>query len=214
MVKVCIIGSGNLAQHLITAFANSDSTELVQVFSRDISKISHLIAPESSTNDYNALAEADVYIISVTDSAIAEVSKNFPFSNRFVVHTSGSLSVEALDARNRRGVFYPLQTFTKNKPVNFREIPICIEAENEADYKLLEQVAQAISNHMYRISSGQRKALHVAAVFVNNFTNHLYDIGNRICDENQIPFDILKPFFYKKHNNIWLLTPSQAKPGP
>jgi predicted short-subunit dehydrogenase-like oxidoreductase (DUF2520 family) len=181
MVKVTVIGSGNVAQHLVTAFANSDSTELVQVFSRDISKISHLVSENHAIDDLALLTPADVYIISVTDAAISEVSRNLPFTNQLVVHTSGSMSTEVLDSKNRNGVFYPLQTFTKNKPVNFTDIPLCLEAELASDYAILEETARAISNQIYNIGSEQRKAVHVAAVFVNNFTNHLYQLADDIC---------------------------------
>lgn len=214
MVKVCIIGSGNVAQHLITAFANSGSTELVQVFVRDKSKVAHLVAAEIATDDLNALAEADLYIIAVSDGAIAEVSASFPFSGRLVAHTSGSVPIGAIDGKNRRAVFYPLQTFTKNKPVNFKEIPICIEVEHQADYAVLEQTAAAISSVIYPIDSSQRKALHVAAVFVSNFTNHLYQIGSEICEQNNIPFDILKPLIAETANKVRLLSPRDAQTGP
>lgn len=214
MVKVCIIGSGNVAQHLITAFANSDSAALVQVFARDASKVAHLLPRENITDTLANLADADLYIISVTDSAIDAVSAGLPFSGKLVAHTSGSVSVEAIDGKNRKAVFYPLQTFSKNKPVNFKEVPLCIEARHEPDYILLEQAAKAVSDQLYRIDSTQRKALHVAAVFVNNFTNHLYQIGNEICDDNAIPFDILKPLIAETANKIRLLSPSAAQTGP
>lgn len=214
MVKVCIIGSGNVAQHLIAAFANSGSTDLVQVFARDASKVSHLLPHSAITDNLTDLADADLYIISVTDSAIADVSAGLPFSGRLVAHTSGSVPIDAIDGKNRKGVFYPLQTFSKNKPVNFKEIPLCIEAEHEPDYSILEQAAKAISDQLYRIDSKQRKALHVAAVFVNNFTNHLYQIGNEICEDNNIPFDILKPLIAETANKIRLLSPKDAQTGP
>jgi predicted short-subunit dehydrogenase-like oxidoreductase (DUF2520 family) len=97
--------------------------------------------------------------------------------------------LESLDDKNRKGVFYPLQTFSKNKAVDFKTIPLCLEAENKTDLQLLQKIAHSISNAVYEISSEQRKALHIGAVFVNNFVNHLYQIGNEICEKNQIPFD-------------------------
>lgn len=214
MVKVCIIGSGNVAQHLITAFGSSNQAELVQVFSRDVSKVSHLFPVQNITDDYRNLVDADLYIISVTDGAIGEVSRALPFSGKLVAHTSGTVSIDGIDHRNRAGVFYPLQTFSKTKPVNFKEIPMCIEAAHELDYSILENAARAISDHFYRIDSAQRKALHVAAVFVNNFVNHLYEIGSEICAENDIPFDILKPLIAETANKVRLLSPQDAQTGP
>ena len=218
MTKVTIIGSGNVAQHLIVAFQNSQNMgteiDLIQVFSRQKENISHLLDLDKITDDLATLEEADLYIIAVSDDAIADVSSQLPFKNRLVVHTSGSISLDALDNDNRKGVFYPLQTFTKNKDVDFKTIPICLESENATDFQLLEKVAKMISDKVFAINSEQRKALHVAAVFVNNFTNHLYQIGSEICQENQVPFEILKPLIAETAQKIMVLSPEQAQTGP
>jgi predicted short-subunit dehydrogenase-like oxidoreductase (DUF2520 family) len=218
MTKVIIIGSGNVAQHLIVAFQNSQNMgteiDLIQVFSRQKESISHLIDLDKITDDLATLEEADLYIIAVSDDAIADVSSQLPFKNRLVVHTSGSISLNALDNDNRKGVFYPLQTFTKNKDVDFKAIPICLESENATDFQLLEKVAKMISDKVFAINSEQRKALHVAAVFVNNFTNHLYQIGSEICQENQVPFEILKPLIAETAQKIMVLSPEEAQTGP
>jgi predicted short-subunit dehydrogenase-like oxidoreductase (DUF2520 family) len=115
---------------------------------------------------------------------------------------------------NRRGVFYPLQTFTKNKAVEFKTIPICLESENGTDYQVLDRVAKSISEKVFAINSQQRKALHVAAVFVNNFTNHLFQIGHEICRENQVPFEILNPLIVETVQKIMVLSPEEAQTGP
>ena len=218
MVKVVIIGSGNVAQHLIAAFKNAQilgsDIDLIQVYSRQTASVSHLLNLDQITNDLDTLAEADLYIIAVSDDAIGAISSQLPFKNRLVVHTSGSVPLHALDEDNRKGVFYPLQTFTKNKAVDFKIIPICLESENATDYQLLDKVAKSISEKVFAINSEQRKALHVAAVFVNNFTNHLYQIGQEICEENQVPFEILKPLIAETANKIMVLSPEEAQTGP
>lgn len=218
MIKVSIIGSGNVAQHLITTFQNLEKSgteiELVQAFSRKQEALTHLLRPEQISTEFSELQEADLYIISVSDDAIENVSGQLPFKNRLVVHTSGTVPLIALHDNNRKGVFYPLQTFTKGKAVNFKTIPICLEAENPTDYQLLDKVAKSISDKVYAINSDQRKALHVAAVFVNNFTNHLYAIGNDICQENRIPFDILKPLIQETIDKLMMLSPDEAQTGP
>ena len=210
MVNVILIGSGNLAQHLIVAFQNAENSghkiQLIQVFSRQKNTLTHLLHPDKITSDYSELKEADLYIVAVSDDAIATVSSQFPFENRLVVHTSGAVAMDALDNKNRKGVFYPLQTFTKNKAVDFKSIPICLETKQLKDYNTIETVAKSISDAVFTIDSQQRKALHVAAVFVNNFTNHLYQIGNKICDANNIPFAILQP--------LMVLSPKEAQTGP
>ncbi|SDX41582.1 Rossmann-like and DUF2520 domain-containing protein [Flavobacterium degerlachei] len=218
MLKVTIIGSGNVSQHLIAALQKNQNTgneiELVQVYSRKRESITALLDSSKIVTDFNDLVEADLYIIAVSDDAIASVSDQLPFKNRLVVHTSGSVALDSLNNNNRKGVFYPLQTFTKNKEVNFKNIPICLESENSTDFRLLEKVAKSISDKVFAINSQQRKALHVAAVFVNNFTNHLYHLGNEICKDHQVPFDILKPLIQETAQKITTLSPEDAQTGP
>jgi predicted short-subunit dehydrogenase-like oxidoreductase (DUF2520 family) len=214
MLKVVVIGSGNVAQHLIKAFQNSAHAELVQAYARNPEKLAHLLPPEKITQSYTSLATAHVYVISVSDDVIENVSTQLPFEGRLVVHTSGSVPLNQPDNKNRRGVFYPLQTFSKSKEVDFTKIPICLESETKEDYMILEKLAKSISPLTYAISSQQRQALHVAAVFVNNFTNHLYKVGNDICTENSIPFDILKPLIQETADKITMLSPAEAQTGP
>src|SRR6187431_1858621 len=140
MIKITIIGSGNVAQHLLDAFAKSNAVEIIQVFSRTKKHISDNLDSSKIINDWNSLAEADLYIIAVSDDAISEVSSQFPFENRLVVHTSGSAPLASLNDKNRKGVFYPLQTFTKGKAIDFKTIPFCLETQFENDYALLEKV--------------------------------------------------------------------------
>ena len=214
MISIAIIGSGNVAQHLISAFKKAENIEVEQVFARNKNSVSHLIDSSKIVSEIFDLKEADVYIIAVSDNAIAAVSIQIPFQNKLVVHTSGSININDLDDKNRKGVFYPLQTFSKNKSVDFSQIPICLEAQNVADYQMVETVAKSISTVIYPINSEQRKELHVAAVFVNNFVNHLYQIGADICEENKIPFEILKPLIQETAHKIMLLSPNEAQTGP
>ena len=214
MIRITVIGSGNVAQHLIKAFAKSELVEIVQVYARKKEALSSLIEFDKITSDFEELQESDLYIIAVSDKAIADVSKQLPFQNRIVVHTSGAASLDVLDAKNRKGVFYPLQTFSKNKDIDFSIVPLCLEAENTFDFRVLETVAKSISNAVFAINSDQRKALHVAAVFVNNFTNHLYHIGKEICGEHQVPFEILRPLIQETAEKINTLDPVDAQTGP
>lgn len=211
MIKVILLGSGNVAMHLFQAFSKATGVEVVQVFSRTISKD----FPSSiQTSDFTQIFDADIYIICVSDNAIASVSNQLQIENKLVVHTSGSTEFNVLNTKNKRGVFYPLQTFSKNKPVNFKEIPICLETENAEDFEVLQKLASCISNSVTKIDGKQRKALHVSAVFVCNFTNHLYQIGNEICVENNIPFKILQPLIEETAQKIKSLSPQDAQTGP
>ena len=214
MIKVVIIGSGNVAQHLVQAFAKIEEIDVLQVFSRRKDTIVPLLDSNKITSYYADLAEADIYIIAVSDDVIAKVSSQLPFENRLVVHTSGSVPMDSLDKKNRKGIFYPLQTFTKGKEIDFSPIPICLENEYDADFELLEKVAQSISNNVVKCNEKQRKALHISAVFVNNFVNEMYRIGNEICDQNKISFEILKPLILETVNKVMTLSPQEAQTGP
>ncbi len=214
MIKVVIIGSGNVAQHLISSFVTNKAIDVVQVFSRQKEAVSHLIESNKITNSIADLVVADLYILAVSDDAIATISAQLDFENRFVVHTAGSVSMHVLDNKNRRGVFYPLQTFSKNRPVDFSTIPICIETEYESDFQILEKTAFVLSDKVKRINEVQRKTLHISAVFVNNFVNHLYQIGQDICLGNSLSFDILEPLIIETAKKVQTLSPTEAQTGP
>lgn len=214
MITVNIIGSGNVAQHLISVFKQTENVVLQQVFARKKENVSHLISDDKIVTQYSDIKPADVTIISVTDDAITEVSGQLTFENHLVVHTSGSVGLDALSTKNRRGVFYPLQTFSKIKAIDFKVVPICLETENESDYNILETVAKAISEKVFKINSEQRQSLHVAAVFSCNFVNHLYQLGKEICDENQVSFEILMPLIQETADKIKTLSPLEAQTGP
>lgn len=214
MIRIVIVGFGNVAYHLISAFAKSDAVTVIQVYARNKANLNHLQDHYDVTNEIDKLVDADLYIITVSDNAITEVSLQLNFKSKLVVHTSGTVSMNDLNSNNRRGVFYPLQTFSKLKEVNFSTVPICIEAENTKDHKLLEAIAKSISNQVFEINSTQRKAVHVSAVFVCNFVNHLYKIGNDICNENNIPFDILNPLITETAHKVLTLSPIEAQTGP
>lgn len=214
MISVNIIGSGNVAQHLISVFQQTENIVLQQVFARKSENINHLVSADKITNQYSDIKPADITIISVTDDAITEVSSQLTFENQLVVHTSGSMGLDSLNTKNRRGVFYPLQTFSKAKAINFKMVPICLETENESDYSILETLAKAVSDKVFKINSEQRQSLHVAAVFSCNFVNHLYQLGKEICDKNQVPFEILLPLIQETADKISTLSPLEAQTGP
>lgn len=196
MISVLIVGNGNVAYHLYNAFLQAEGIAVAQINSRHLENV----------------PEADVTIIAVSDDAIAQVSRKI--NNSLVVHTSGACALEELKNLTRKGVFYMLQTFSKEKDLDFSEVPFCLESENSEDYKLLKTLANSIGKKIYKINSYQRKIVHVAAVFANNFTNHLYKIANDICNKNDVSFDILKPLIKETAAKIKTLSPDKAQTGP
>ncbi|HLW40857.1 MAG TPA: DUF2520 domain-containing protein [Flavobacterium sp.] len=214
MKTINIIGSGNVAYHLMENIDTLPDFRLQQVAVRSKEKVLDLVSEDLIVTDIKNLNPADLTIIAVTDDAIKLVSDEIPYQNHLVVHTSGTTSMQILNDKNRKGVFYPLQTFSKSRPVDFKNIPLCLETEQENDLKYLKVLAQQMSGKVYEISSEQRKSLHVSAVFVSNFVNHMYAIGDKICEENNIPFEILHPLIQETAVKITSLSPEEAQTGP
>ncbi len=213
MISVVIIGGGNVAFHLAHAFSVCKKIRLRQIYVRNITSVADFQENVPITGTIHLLSDADVYIIAVSDDAISEVSSELS-SEKFVVHTSGSVAMNALKNEGKKGVFYPLQSFSKTKDVNFKEIPVCLEADHQDDLKFLENLASLISNQVFYINSEQRSKLHVAAVFVNNFVNHIYKMGNDICEEHEIPFEVLFPLIKETASKIEYIHPKNAQTGP
>ncbi len=214
MIKVVILGAGNVAIHLAKAFQNASGVKIVQRYNQSERNNSEFDPLIPFTKDLKKLDVADVYILSITDDAVADFSKKLKFKNGVVAHTSGSLSIDALQCKARKGVFYPLQTFTKEKKIDFKNIPICLETKNNDDLLLLKDLAGSISDKVYELNSQQREKLHIAAVFANNFSNHMFKIAYDLCESNQINFDILKPLILETAKKIENISPEMAQTGP
>ncbi|WP_055436848.1 Rossmann-like and DUF2520 domain-containing protein [Lacinutrix algicola] len=214
MISVVLLGAGNVATHLFKAFHASKEVEIKQWYNRSLKTIDKYKNKVEVTDDLSSLVLADIYILAVSDDAIEDLSMQLPFEDRLVVHTSGSTSLYAVDMKQKRGVFYPLQTFSKAADLNFTDVPICIEALKKADLPLLKQLAEAIGSKSNKVNSDQRQALHLAAVFVNNFTNQLYRMAHEITEMNGAEFDILKPLIKETANKIESLSPYLAQTGP
>ena len=194
--RIVIAGSGNVAEALARALAGSEEYTVVQVFARNPERGRTVAALAGCAweNRPERLAEADVCLLAVSDKAIAELSAGLDFGGALVAHTSGSCGTDELsNGIPRRGVFYPLQTFTAGRPVDFREIPLFIEAADEADYAVLYDLAASLSGSVYRSDALLRRKMHVAAVFVCNFVNDLYAAGEQWMEANGMDFSVLKP---------------------
>ncbi|TLF44869.1 Rossmann-like and DUF2520 domain-containing protein [Maribacter aurantiacus] len=213
MISVVIIGTGNVAQNLASALYGVLEIHLSGILGRSEASVSYFEGKVNVILDWMEIPKADIYIIAVKDDAIKEVSDALNVEG-MVVHTSGSVGLDALSKHERRGVFYPLQTFTAGKIIDFKTVPMCLEVFNEKDMEILETLGRKISNKVQHIDSAQRKVLHVAAVFVNNFTNYMYTIGKQICNENDLDFSILYPLIKETAAKIETLSPEAAQTGP
>lgn len=214
MISVVILGAGNVATHLFKAFQTAEEVSVIQWYNRSLEAIHLYKNTVEITDDLNTLKDADIYILAVSDDVIAELSSKLPFDNKLVVHTSGSVSVYDIDKKHKRGVLYPLQTFSKHAEMDFANVPICVETIHKNSYPLLRDLARSIGSVSKRINSDQRRVLHLAAVFVNNFTNQLYRIGHEITESEGAEFELLKPLITETAKKIQDMSPYKAQTGP
>ncbi len=220
-LSVVLIGAGNVAWHLAQAlqeYKKSD-TDVVQIYSRNLNRargLAALINGASATNslDFSDSA-ANIFLIAVPDAAIEQVVAQAKFpANAVVAHTSGSIPLEALSKIGPNcGVFYPLQTFTKGKPVDFTKVPILLEG-NELVYNKLWRLALGMSPRITFVSSWQRQQLHLAAVFACNFTNHLLGISHHILDLANLDLKLLRPLIEETMNKALQNPPFGVQTGP
>lgn len=217
---VSFIGSGNLAWHLAPALDNTDFA-VREVYSQDPSHAAALVerlyqANRKSSLDFSTSA-SQIFIIAVSDDVIQDVAQEIILPpDAILVHTSGSqpLSVLGYAATPNTGVFYPLQTFSKTRKVDFKEIPVFIESDDSATEKVLNSMAKAISKKVFKISSDDRKSLHVAAVFASNFTNHMLTLAKEILHDHNMSFDHLQPLIIETVTKALSIGPEQAQTGP
>ncbi|MFA6085937.1 Rossmann-like and DUF2520 domain-containing protein [Mucilaginibacter sp.] len=216
-MRITIIGSGNVATHLSAAFKNAGH-RIAQVYSRDMQNaalLAYHVGAEAIDDLENITADTDIFIIAVKDDAIAEVVPQLSGFKKLIAHTSGAVDMQLIqDFTERAGVFYPLQTFSKTKELNFREVPLCIEGATEEITRELEELARSISNNIYRVGSSQRKILHLAAVFACNFTNHLYTISEQLLAQHSMSFDMLRPLILETADKIKEHSPIDVQTGP
>lgn len=191
-----LIGNGNVASHLGLALEQAD----------------HRVVRLGGRNRTVPIPrDADLYVIAVTDSAIASVAAEIGDVPGLVVHTAGSVPMSVLPQR-RKGVLYPLQTFTKGRPVDMRSVPLFVESEGGEE--LLLHVASQLSDIVIPMDSERRRYLHLAAVFCNNFTNHMYRITEELLSQHDIPFEVMLPIIDETARKVHSLTPAQAQTGP
>ncbi|RLD58402.1 MAG: DUF2520 domain-containing protein [Bacteroidetes bacterium] len=215
--KINIIGTGNVATHLALAFI-SGGKEVVKVYGRNIRRASGLAKKcnASPTSNITEIANsADIIVIAVSDDALGEIVDKLPIGDTITVHTSGSVSMDILKPLGDNfGVFYPLQTFSKNRDINFKEVPLCLEASSLKNLEKLKGLAISLTDNIYFINSDQRKKLHLAAVFACNFPNFLYSIAEGLLEVNGLSFEMMKPLIIETAEKAKAISPLKAQTGP
>ncbi|MCV6629215.1 MAG: DUF2520 domain-containing protein [Flavobacteriaceae bacterium] len=214
MIKITLIGAGNVAQHLYRAIQQSPSCEMVQWYARNLDRIYKYQEEVKLCDQIKSLETADVYILAISDDAIVPFAQVLPPLGGLLVHTSGTVGMHQLPKQFRRGVLYPIQTFSSDVAMPFDQVPFCLEAEQKSDMQLLKSIASSFGCPTYKMSSSSRAHIHLAAVFVNNFTNQLYRIGHEITESQGIHFDILKPLIRETANKVQEQSPYRSQTGP
>ena len=218
-MKIVLIGAGNLATNLGKALLAAGH-DIVQVFSRTVESATALaqIAGGAPVTDIEQVrADADLYIVSVKDSVLGELLPRLckGKETKIFLHTAGSMDMNVFEGMAiHYGVFYPMQTFSKSKEVNFSEIPCFIEANDEFALKQIEGLAGQISHRVYQLSSEDRKYLHLSAVFACNFANHCYAASQELLQQHGIPFDVILPLIDETAAKVHGMTPKEAQTGP
>jgi len=216
-LKIVFIGAGNLATQVALAFHRQEQF-VCQVYSRteESAKSLATLCNAESTTDLSAIIDdADLYIYAIKDAALSEIIPQIKTRNGLHVHTAGSLPITSFkEYQDNYGVFYPFQTFSKQRPVDFIRIPILIEANTEANTLILENIGKNLSQQVIRCSSKQRKSVHLSGVFACNFTNHMYAIAAKILTDANMPFEVLQALIDETSAKTHQLAPLDAQTGP
>lgn len=219
-MKIVFIGAGNLATCLSSAMSGK-GMEVAQVFSRteeSASTLARRIGCRWTVSYGDIDKDADIYIVSVSDKALDSVLEELRNvnGNALYCHTAGSMPMDIFLKHGFRnyGVLYPMQTFSKQKNVEFRDIPFFIEASDDENLETLRAVASSLSGKVIVADSAARKALHISAVFACNFANHMYDISAHLLARHNIPFDVMLPLVDETAAKVHSVLPHNAQTGP
>jgi predicted short-subunit dehydrogenase-like oxidoreductase (DUF2520 family) len=218
--KIAIIGAGNVAWHLAPALEEAGHT-ITEVYARTIQSADKIIERvyEAEAKDDLDFSEsrAELFILAVKDSAIPEISDEIILPERSIlVHTSGSVDLASLNlsSATHTGVFYPLQSFSIGKKLEWSELPILVESDDEEVLQMLKKLAKSLSHQVFTVQSKDRKALHVAAVFASNFSNHMIRIAEEIMRRQGLDFEMLKPLIIETISKSLQIGAKNAQTGP
>lgn len=216
-MKVVYIGAGNLATRLSLAMQQAGMT-VAQVYSHTEAsalRLSERLGCRHTTDLEEVIADADLYIFSLKDAVLQDVIARFKPVDGLCVHTAGSMPMQVFEGYAKHyGVLYPLQTFSKEREVDFRPIPLFLEVNSDANKDFMQSVASRLSDNVRFLSSDKRRTLHLAAVFACNFTNHIYTLAGRLLEEEGIEREVLLPLTDETAAKVHTMTPQEAQTGP
>jgi len=216
---ISFVGAGNLATNLAQALYRN-GLRIKEIYSRTEASartLASLVNANWTTNLQTLNRDSDIYFVCLTDSAleslVGEIVKER--ENSLFLHTSGSVSIDVWKGKCKKcGVFYPMQTFSKQRLVDFKTIPLFLEVLQSEDKEFVEKFAKELSQSVYFADSQQRMFLHLAAVFTCNFTNYLYAVADKLVTQNHLPFEVFLPLISETAKKVELLRPREAQTGP
>lgn len=221
-LRICLLGAGRVAAQLAPALTRAGH-QVQAIWSRQLASAQAVAAPlgaatlHGPTPDLRRLPPTDLYLLAVPDDAAAQVlaAAHWP-ENALVAHTSGALPLAVFEAQPavRGAVFYPLQTFSPGRAIDWPTVPLLLEAAHAADLPVLHEAAASLSQRVLQVGTAQRQQLHVAAVFASNFTNHLLGIADALLTDAQLPADLLTPLVRETVDKALHNPPFQVQTGP
>jgi predicted short-subunit dehydrogenase-like oxidoreductase (DUF2520 family) len=215
-MRIVVVGSGNVAESLAQAVAEAEGLELVQIYARNEERGRRVAELAHTEWSNSSLAEADLYLISVSDNAVAEVAATLPIHEGAVVaHTAGCCPIESLAPHTHRAVFYPFQTFSVGRKVDFTKGFIFVEGATDHALQMVEKVAHALTTNVLPADGARRAIVHLSGVFACNFANAMYANAAEILAKDGLPFDIVLPVIEETAKKVAeSKNPSQSQTGP
>lgn len=217
---ITIIGTGNVAWHLAPALERAGHV-INEIYGRSENKallLSEKLSNPAVTESLDfSRSISSLFIVAVSDDAIGSVASEIVLPDRAIlVHTSGTVPMSRLQRTDldHIGVFYPLQTFSRNRDINFSGLPLLIEASDATTQMRLEEIGESLGSEVTMVKSENRLAIHLAAVFANNFTNHMIDIADQVMEDNALDFNLLKPLIRETVEKALAQNPSTTQTGP
>tara|TARA_B100001175_G_C19509230_1_gene642704 strand:+ start:1078 stop:1833 length:756 start_codon:yes stop_codon:yes gene_type:complete len=213
MTKVVLIGAGHLAFHFYRQLEACCKVSLTQWYNRSLEKIDFAKTNVAVTNQFSQIKDADLYLICVSDDAIKNVTEKIQ-TEGLIAHCAGGVPLSRISSPSRKAVFYPLQTFTKERDLSFDKLPFCIETSNSKDQNLLKDLAKALGGFAYEFDSEKRALIHLIAVFINNFGNQLLFLGSELSKKNNIPFYMFSSLIEETYKKALDNGPENSQSGP
>ncbi|MFL2602407.1 MAG: DUF2520 domain-containing protein [Cryomorphaceae bacterium] len=214
MINISLIGTGRLSFNLMNEILDNKSLSLNQIYGRSKFRPKNISDQIEYIKEIKNLKKSDFYFIAVSDIEIETISNKINSYDGIVIHLSGSTNINVLSIHKNHGVFYPLQTFSYDSNLSFKQIPILIEANSKINLSKIKKLADIFSKKVYKMNSSKRLVCHISATIANNFSNHMIVSAEKILEENKINKSIIKPLIFETFNKLNKMSAKDAQTGP